>query len=289
MDPSDPADDDLDALRGRIGDPREWTFVIDFDGTLAPIVDRPDEARPAPGAAEALADLAAVCEVALLSGRALDDLIARLGTVPDGVLLVGGHGSEARRPDGTRVPLADLDAASEVLDEVEAAVTDLVDPQAGWLVERKSTSLVVHHRRVAPTEADDLLPRVRDVLEGYTGRRPGFVVQDGKAIVELKVRGIDKGVALTWITERAADQAELLPHRPAIKPLVFGDDTTDEDAFAVSLELGGEAVLIAEEPTATRARFRLRDPSRVVTLLRGVRGTLDDGASLAVPHDAWGR
>lgn len=281
--------DDLDALRERIGDPRAWTFVIDFDGVLAPIVDRPDEARPAPGAVEALADLAAVCEVALLSGRALDDLVARLGEPPDGVLLVGGHGSEARRPDGTRVALADLDAASEALDQVQAAVAELVDPGAGWEVERKSTSLVVHHRRVDPATVGDVLPQVRQVLERSTELGPGFVVQDGKAIVELKVRGIDKGVALSWIVELAADHAQLLPDRPAIKPIAFGDDTTDEDAFAVALELGGEAVLIGEEPTATRARFRLHDPSRVVTLLRDVRGTLDDGASSAILHDAWDR
>ncbi len=283
----DAGDDDLEALRRRIGDPRRWTFVIDFDGTLAPIVDVPSEATPAPGALEAVAELAQVCEVALLSGRALDDLEERLGQLPPGLLLVGGHGSEARRPDGTRVPLTDLDAADEVLGDLAVTLRGVVDEDAGWWVERKSTSLVVHHRRATAEDVAATLPRVREILEGATDRGPGFVVAGGKAIVEIKARGVDKGAALAWIDEQAADRAQLLADRPRIAPLVFGDDTTDEDAFEVALALGGEAVLVADQPTATSARFRLRDPARVVTLLQAVRGPLGDGASAAVPHGVW--
>ncbi|WP_052668218.1 trehalose-phosphatase [Nitriliruptor alkaliphilus] len=282
-----PEDDDLEALRRSIGDPRRWTVVIDFDGTLAPIVDHPDRAAPAPGAIEAIEDLARVCEVALLSGRALDDLVARLGRTPPGVLLVGGHGSEARHPDGTRTALTDLDAATAALDEVEATIRPLVDETAGWIVERKATSVAVHHRRVTPTEVDRILPEVRRALEGATSSAPGFVVLDGKAVVELRVRGTDKGVALRWILDRAAARADLLPGRPDIKPLVFGDDTTDEDAFEVALELGGQAVRIDELPSATSARFRLRDPGRVVTLLRDVRDALGPDPSVGTPRAAW--
>lgn len=284
--PSD-GGDDLEALRRRVGDPRRWTLVIDFDGTLAPIVDHPDRAAPAPGALEAIADLARVCEVALLSGRALDDLTARLGRVPPGVLLVGGHGSEARHPDGTRTALTDLDAATASLDEVEAAVRPLVDEAAGWIVERKATSVAVHHRRVAPPAVDRILPEVRRVLEGATSAPPSFVVLDGKAVVELRVRGTDKGVALRWIVDQATDRADLLPGRPDIKPLVFGDDTTDEDAFEVALDLGGEAVRIDEVPSATSAHFRLRDPGRVVTLLRSIHDTLGPDPSAGSTYGAW--
>lgn len=261
--------------------------MLDFDGTLAPIVGHPHQAAPAPGAVEAIAQLARICEVALLSGRALDDLEARLGHVPTGLLLVGGHGSEARRPDGTRVALTDLDAARAALDTVEARLADLVAPDAGWLVERKSTSVAVHHRRVDPTQVAATLPRVHQLLADATELGPGFVLLEGKAVVELRVGGIDKGVALRWLVEQAAERAPLLPGRPEIKPLVLGDDTTDEDAFEVALELGGEAVLVAEAPAATSARFRLRDPSRVVTLLHAVRDPLGDGASAAVVHELW--
>ncbi|MEX0834785.1 MAG: trehalose-phosphatase [Nitriliruptor sp.] len=279
--------DDLEALRRRIGDPRRWTIVLDFDGTLAPIVDHPDDATPAPGAIEAIADLAEVCEVAILSGRALDDLEARMGTVPPNLLLVGGHGNEARRPDGSHEPLTDLDAATATLDRVEADLLATVDTATGWLVERKSTSLAVHHRRVPQAEVAATLPRVREVLAAAADDPPGFVLLGGKAVLELKVSGIDKGLALTWLDGQAADRATGLPDRPPTVPLVLGDDTTDEDAFEVALALGGEAVLIAEEPVSTNARFRLRDPARVVTLLRAVREPLGDEPSSGVVHDAW--
>lgn len=281
--------DDLDALRRFVGDPRRWTLVLDFDGTLSPIVDHPDDAAPVEGALEAIADLADVCEVALLSGRAVADLEVRLGEVPDHLLLVGGHGSEARRPDGTVEPLTDLDAAADALDDIEAELGAMVDERAGWLVERKATSIAVHHRRVPDDDVAQRLPAVRSLLEDVVDGdlAPGFVLLAGKAVLELKARGIDKGRALTWLDQQAADRADGLPGRPPMRPLVFGDDTTDEDAFEAAVALGGEGVLVAEEPVATSARFRLRDPARVVTLLRAVRDPLGDEPVPGVPHDAW--
>lgn len=275
--PSTPADapapdaDDLDALLTRLGDPRRWTWVLDFDGTLAPIVDHPDEAVPAPGAWEAVAALAEVCEVAVLSGRPLDDLAARLGDVPPDVLLIGGHGSEARTPDGQRVALTDLDAATATLDDVEATLRARLDAADGWLIERKVTSLAVHHRRVAAGQQARHLDAVHALLDDACARPPGFVRLDGKSVVELKAAGVDKGRALAWIDEVSADRATRLPDRPPIRPLVLGDDVTDEDAFVAALTVGGEAVLVADRPVATAARFRLHDPARVVTLLRAAR------------------
>jgi trehalose-phosphatase len=259
--------DDLDAVLARIGDPAGWVFVVDFDGTLAPIVDHPEDAAPAPGAVAALTALAARTEVALLSGRALDDLLARLGEVPTGVLVVGGHGSEARLPDGTREALTDPEAAREVLDELEADLVSRLDAGAGWQVERKPTSLAVHHRRVTEDRVATVLPEVRAVLEDATDRGPGFSLLAGKAVLELKVSGVDKGVALRWIADRCDGR----------RPIVLGDDVTDEDAFEAALARDGEAVRVAESAAPTSARHRLRDPARVVTLLRAVGGDRDTG------------
>jgi trehalose-phosphatase len=271
-------DDDLLTLGAHLGDPRRWLWVVDYDGTLAPIVDRPDDAVPAPGAVEAITALARVCEVALLSGRGLDDLLARLGAVPEGALIVGGHGSEARLPDGTWRALTDLDAARAALDATEAELAGQLDEADGWLVERKRTSLAVHHRRVAATEVEAHLPAVRATLERATPRDPGFAVMAGKAVLELKPRGVDKGAALRWIAGTSSGHP----------PVVLGDDVTDEDAFVTAAELGGEGVLIAEGPTDTAARFRLRDPSRVVTLLESLHDQLDDDPEDGARHERWG-
>jgi trehalose 6-phosphate phosphatase len=128
---------------------------------------------------------------------------------------------------------------------------------------------------------------VRSRLEDATDSGPGFVLLEGKAVLELKARGVDKGRALAWISRVAADRAERLPGSPAITPLVLGDDVTDEDAFTTAVGLGGEGVLVSETPAATVARFRLREPARVVTLLEAARERLGEHAAAGVPHRTW--
>lgn len=284
------APDDLDALLAAVGDPRRWTWVLDFDGTLSELVDHPGDAMLVDGAADAVTALAEVCEVALLSGRALDDLIARLGTVPPRVLLVGGHGSEARLPDGTRVALTDLDTARSALENLYLRLTSRLDPSSGWLIERKAVSLAVHHRRVPAAQAAALLPWVRSVLEDATTLDPGFALLHGKQVLELKALGVDKGAALAWIDAVSADEAARLPGSPTTPPLVFGDDVTDEDAFTAAVEARGLAVLVDDgtrTPESTAARFRLGRPARVVALLRAVRAPLGTRPVPGPVPDVW--
>lgn len=283
----DAPDDDLGTLLAHVDDPRRWTWVLDFDGVLAPIVDHPDDAVLADGAWDAIAALAEICEVALLSGRALGDLRRRLGQVPPRVLLVGGHGSEARLPDGTRTPLTDLDVARGVIDRVVRELGDTLSSRDRWLIERKATSVAVHHRLVPDRVRDDLLPWVRHVLDRATGDGPGFAVMTGKAVLELKARGVDKGRALRWIDEVSADVAERLPGDPPIRPIVLGDDVTDEDGFAAAVAVGGDGVLVAEAPQPTAAGYRLHDPARVVEFLRAVRRLVGPDALAGVPGGSW--
>ncbi|MTV25781.1 trehalose-phosphatase [Nitriliruptoraceae bacterium ZYF776] len=253
----------LDAIADRLGDPRRWTFVFDFDGTLSELVDHPDDAGPVDGARAAVAALGEVAEVALLSGRGVEDLVDRFGGAPDGVLLVGGHGSEAIWPDGRREPLADVGEVTEVLaavaDELEAGL----DADAGWLVERKAASVAVHHRRVADAAVTEREPWVHERLAAVADEGPGFEVLSGKAVVELRLRGVDKGRALRWLAERSAG-------RP---PVVVGDDVTDEEAFAAAQDLGGFAVKVGDAGSATVADARVATPAEVVTLLHRVRST----------------
>ena len=279
--------DDFEDLLDHVGDPRHWTWVLDFDGTLAPIVDHPDDAVLAPGAWDAVAELAEVCEVALLSGRALGDLRRRLGTVPPKVLLVGGHGSEARLPDGTRMPLTDLDVAREVLDEVVSRLRQLprrprpVADRAQGDVGRGPLPAGGH-----PGRRDAAPPRPRGARVG-DGPRSGVRAAVGKAVLELKARGVDKGRALAWIDEVSADHAHRLPGGPPIRPLVFGDDVTDEDGFEAAVAIGGSGVLINDEPAATAASFRLHDPERLVRFLRTVRRSIGERAHAGVTHGSW--
>ena len=247
------APDDLAAL---LGPCRGYLVVVDFDGTLAPIVDHPDLAAPEPRALAALRELVEHTTVAVLSGRPVADLVRRLGDL-DGVVLTGSHGAEVVLTDGSTHELTDASTATAPLDATEAAVRALVDDEPGWLVERKPTSVAVHHRLADPDRVAELLPRVEAVLNHHTDHPPGFTVLQGKAVVEFRPGDVSKGRAVRWLAQRT----------PRLKPLAIGDDVTDEDAFAAAASAGGVGVLVADEPRASAADHRLTDTDDVAAFL----------------------
>lgn len=234
----------------------QWLVVVDFDGTLSPIVHEPGAARPVAGAVTALRVLAERTAVAVVSGRPVDDLRHRLQ--PDlPVTWAGGHGAEILAADGTTHRLVDPQSVAGTIERVRAELLELIDPGDGWEVEVKDASLAVHHRNVTGSAARLLLPAVRATLESCRNDPPGFEVLAGKAVLELRPRGADKGSALAWIADRT----------PLLQPLAVGDDVTDEDAFSEANARGGAAILVADEPRASEASWRVGDPAEVVAFL----------------------
>jgi trehalose 6-phosphate phosphatase len=248
--PNDPVD-----LAAALGPIEARLLILDFDGVLAPIADHPDGAWPAAGALEAVIALAERTSVAIVSGRPISDLQARLG--PLSVTLAGAHGAEVVHTDGSVEHLVDATDLTDRLDAVEHELRALVDAEPGWLVERKPTAVAVHHRLASTDSVAELLPRVRAHLDHSTAGSPPFTVLAGKAVLELRPATVDKGRALDLIAERT----------PGLTPVVLGDDATDEDAFRAAAVRGGIAVLVAEVARETAASHRLRDPEAVVDFL----------------------
>ena len=159
----------LDAL---LAAPEHALVAADFDGTLAPIVDRPDEARAHPGAVPALTALAAaVGTVAVITGRPPADAV-RLGeleTVPG--LVVLGHYGWQRWQDGRLT----APAAPPALDAARAALPGLLAEAGaaddGTWIEDKTHALAVHTRRAA--DPDAALARLRGPLGELAGAGPG--------------------------------------------------------------------------------------------------------------------
>ncbi|MFA9445888.1 trehalose-phosphatase [Egicoccus sp. AB-alg6-2] len=253
-------------LAAELGPAARWLLVLDFDGVLSPIVEHPEDAAATPGVVDAVGILAQQTTVAIVSGRPIAELDARLGVLP--VVYAGGHGAEVRTADGHRTAFVDPDRVAGPLDTAEESLEALLPGSEGWQIERKAASLAVHHRRVDDATADALLPRVHAILEAQRQAGAGFEVLAGKSVVELRPSGVDKGRALAWIAERSGD-------RP---PLVLGDDVTDEDAFHEAERRGGMGILVADAPRATVARRRLRDPDEVATFLRALGTGTASGA-----------
>lgn len=228
--------------------------AVDFDGTLAPIVDVPEDAAMIPRARRALGALARLphTRVVVISGRALADLDQRLGPLEPDILRVGSHGSEFAPDDAGRLD----DAARGLLARVVAALERAADGLDGVAVERKDGSAALHYRRATRDDAARALWRLQRALPALRdGAAPGLPqVKRGKRVVELGVVAADKGAALTRL------RAEL----GATAVACLGDDRTDEDMFAA---LGPDDVAIKIGPGITRAGQRLPDPAAAAEAL----------------------
>jgi trehalose-phosphatase len=241
--------------------------LLDFDGTLAEIAPRPQDARLLPAARRALHALARMpgVQVGIISGRALVD-VRRLVGIP-GVVYAGNHGLEvggaglrfmhpaARR----RRPL--LRALSRQLEEALKEIP-------GALVEWKGLTISVHWRLVAPAHMRMLRRLVHAVLEPQ--ERAGRVrITRGQRVLEVRPMGRwDKGAVVEWLVRRLARRTGA-----EARLLYAGDDQTDEDAFASVNRLGGASVLVGP-PRPTAAGYRLRHPGDVaawLVLLRRAR------------------
>jgi len=221
--------------------------ACDYDGTLAPIVEDPEQARPHPESVGALRSLAGLHETttAVISGRALRDL-ATLSRLPSEVHLVGSHGSEF---DVGFVHALDENARA-LHTRIETELERLIEGAPGVHLEVKPASIAVHVRR-ADAEVG---ARVLDAVRSGPCTWEGVQVTEGKAVVELAVIHTDKGHAL-----------DVLRHQVGATAAVFvGDDVTDEKAFA---RLSGPDVGIKVGDGESLAGYRIPDPVAVATVL----------------------
>jgi trehalose-phosphatase len=231
---------------------RRLALFLDYDGTLTPIVERPEDAVLAAPMREALRHVAQRCPVAIISGRDLEDVRARVGI--EGLTYAGCHGFEIAGPGTSRVHAAAAAAAPQL-----GAAADMVAHDTrglpGVQLERKRFTLAVHYRRAR--EAD--VPAVRAALERAQARHPALRVTEGKKVLELQPDvDWDKGRAVLWLIDTLQLQDAL--------PVYIGDDVTDEDAFRV-LAARGVGIAVQETPRATAARYVLPDPDSVRELL----------------------
>jgi trehalose 6-phosphate phosphatase len=217
-----------DSLIERLAsEPGHAGLFLDFDGVLAPIVDRPDAAAASPETRAELRRLAGrYALVAVVSGRTSEDVRARVGV--DGIRYVGSHGLE-------------LDPQAERWRKTLAAfAADAPWPRAQ--VEPKGLSVSFHYRdRPDEREAVRELEQIAD-----TARAEGLVARFGRKILEvLPPTGSNKGTAIRHLLEEAGlDRA-----------LVAGDDTTDLDSFRAVDDLEWPvrvAVVSPESPSLLR-------------------------------------
>jgi len=250
-------------LAARFADRRPAVF-LDYDGTLTPIVARPDLAILSDEMRARIRDLAALCPVAIVSGRDRADVARLVGL--DSLIYAGSHGFDISGPDGLRKEHERAAAFLPALDRAERQLQLAVGDVAGALVERKRFAIAVHYRLVAAESVD----RVEEAVDAALKANPELRKTYGKKVFELRPRiDWDKGRAVLWLL------AALGLDRPDVLPLYLGDDDTDEDAF-VALAGRGIGILVADRPQETAAEYRLKDPDAVGRFLHALTTTLRD-------------
>jgi trehalose 6-phosphate phosphatase len=238
---------------------RSIAAFVDFDGTLVGLAQRPEDVIVPPGLADGLAALATRLDgaLALVTGRPIEAVDRFLA--PHRFAMAGGHGSERRRADGSRLGLdPDLAAAAT---RIGARLTPLARREPRLALEIKPASVALHFR-----EAPELEAVCRAAVDDALRDEPLFTVVAGKMVFEARPARIDKGTAVE------AFLAE--PPFAGRAPLFIGDDRTDEDGFAVVQARGGLGIKVGPGPTS--ARYRLADPDAVHRLI----GRLGDGGAL---------
>lgn len=240
----------VDALR-RLAALETILVALDFDGTLAPEVDKPDDARALPAAVEQLAVLQSLpgVTIAFVSGRSLESLDV---VVPAEIeaAMIGSHGLELRIAPGEEVPAVDATDRARV-EALHTALAPLVAQVEGAWIEHKPAGFAVHTRVVEVDAAAELQRAAREAAESLDRE---LTVRDGKNLVEFAVRDATKGDGLRALRARL--------HPDAV--LFAGDDVTDEDALAV-LEPGDVGIKVGAAPTC--APWRVRGPEQVVVAL----------------------
>jgi trehalose 6-phosphate phosphatase len=238
-------------------------LLLDFDGTLAPIVERPEQAAIPPGTRAALERLRARpgVEVAVVSGRGMADARERAALGP--IAYAGNHGMEIHGAGIERVH-PEAAAARPLLERAATRINDGLAEIPGAFLEDKGLTLSIHYRQ-APDRAD----RVRSVVDEAAGGEAGLKVTAGKMVLEVRPRvEWDKGKAVLFLLD------QMQP--PTGAPVLYlGDDTTDEDAFRAlaGWREEGEGVLVADPPApGTAARTWLRSPDEVGTLFDALAG-----------------
>lgn len=236
----------------RFAVPRPILLVLDFDGTVAPLVDEPRCAAMLPQIRASLLELEsrAAVVICVLSGRSLDDLRARVGL--SNVICIGNHGLEGEGP-GLRFMHRRARQLSTHVHQAAEELRRLLADVRGAFVEDKGLTACVHFRRVRPDDVFEVAEQTTNVVRAHQGAlwaRPGR-----KNIDLLPLTGWSKGAAVRWLRRRLG---------PDYLPVCIGDDITDEDAFRVL----ADGITVRVDPTqATAARYHVRDPEDLAWFL----------------------
>lgn len=228
-------------------------IFLDYDGTLTPIVPRPEDAIISKEMKQTLKELAKIFTVAVVTGRDKEDVENLVGLKE--LIYAGSHGYIITGPDGLYMEHPDSKKIIPELDKIEKEITPLLQEKTkGTQIDRKKYAIGIHYRNARKEDEKTVYEIANEMIEKYPGHKLG----EGKKIVEIKP-DIDwhKGKAIEWIME-----ALNISGKNNTIPVFIGDDITDEDGFK-TIKKDGIGILVGGHGQKTDAEYSLKNVYQV--------------------------
>ncbi|MEE8359643.1 MAG: trehalose-phosphatase [Candidatus Omnitrophota bacterium] len=232
-------------------------FFLDYDGSLTPIVKRPELAVLSGKMRDAIKKLSEKHTVAIVSGRMRED-VQKLVSI-EGVFYAGSHGFDIQGP-GFSLIQPEAEETIPLITRVTGALKEEFGNVEGVLIEDKKFSVAVHYRLARAKE----IPRIRNRVNEIVERNRKLRFMSGKKVFEIipDIRW-SKGMAMRWILKALnigwADASVVY----------IGDDVTDEDAFRM-LRTRGTSILVSKKAKVSAANFYLTSPQEVKNLFEKI-------------------
>lgn len=252
--------DEWNNLKEKLEKSRIFLF-LDYDGTLTPIVDTPDQAVISEDIKEILKALSEnnLCRITIISGRALDDIRGRVGL--DSLGYVGNHGLEIYESQHSLRWMMPP-RFKETLDEIKNKLKEVFAEIQGIFIEDKTFAISLHYRMAHVDDA--AIKRIFDNVINPYQIKGDISMMSGKKVFEIRPPNVaSKGkIALNlFVKERlAANLANIIP-------IYIGDDETDEDAFKELIRKNGVTIRVGQS-NASLADYYLNDTEEVTKLLK---------------------
>ncbi|MCK9614193.1 MAG: trehalose-phosphatase [Candidatus Omnitrophica bacterium] len=244
----------------KVIDGKSIYLFLDYDGTLAPIVDKPEEAFLPKETRELLINLAkdCNCKIAIISGRTINDVKGRVKI--KNIIYAGNHGLEIEGPKikfRARIHPKFLTMFNSIKDSLAKKLSGI----KGVFVEDKGLTLSLHYRLVNKKHVSDVKTIFHETVITYlAGDR--IRVKSGKMIFEIRPPiDWDKGKAVLWLLSRQ----QFVNKNKNVLPIYIGDDITDEDAFCAIRNKG--LTVFVGSPKESCAEYYLKSTQDVAKLL----------------------
>ena len=242
--------------------PKNAVLFLDFDGTLAPIQEKPDFVHLPEHRLKFLKTLSLHIPVFVLSGRSIPDLMKRL-PLDELAGVSGDHGaSRIYRGMASIEPNAE-NARNQIL-PFATVLEKMTEEWPGVYLERKQFSLSMHYRQLAIENQEAFFSLLEKTF--LQAHLVDIEMRPGKCVFEFRHSQINKESALKWFLQRMNEEnGPGTSSGTGLYPVMIGDDTTDWNAIKSAIDLGGVGIWVGQTLPDTTAPhpFRLSSPDQV--------------------------